>query len=157
MNQAEIDQLLRCMSVYTSILELESAKEDLDVLLETGLNKFPGNVLFNKGDPNIPTDITPGIQHTPNIHQQPEPNEGAPNIPTDITPRIQHTHNHQQPEPNDNKENVEHAEYNDTIILFDKLEESPLKSCGLQLIYDSDEDTTKDVHSPRCRRLKKML
>ncbi|KAL4591573.1 hypothetical protein LXL04_004542 [Taraxacum kok-saghyz] len=74
-----------------------NAKEDLDVLLETGLNKCPGskaitqlirtrNVLFNEGAPNIPTDITPGIQHTPNNHQQPEPNEGAPNIPTDITP-----------------------------------------------------------------------
>ncbi|KAL4573403.1 hypothetical protein LXL04_020206 [Taraxacum kok-saghyz] len=122
-------------------------KEDLDVLLETGLNKYPGleainqlictrNREFNEGAPNISTDITRGMHHTPNQNQH-----------------------HKR---DDNKGNVENAEYNDALICTPLTQllttkESALKSPGIQLNYDSDEDTTKDVRSPPCRRSKRCV
>ncbi|KAL4580259.1 hypothetical protein LXL04_016445 [Taraxacum kok-saghyz] len=89
------------------------AKEDLDVLLETSLNNYPGS-------------------------------------------------------EDDNKGNAENAGYNNAIVctpltqlltteLFDMLEESALKSRGIQLKNDSDEDTNQDVHSPPRRRSKRCI
>ncbi|KAL4580260.1 hypothetical protein LXL04_016446 [Taraxacum kok-saghyz] len=129
------------------------AKEYLDVLLETGLNNYPRleaitqlirtrNREFNEGGPYIPTDITRGMHHTPN--------------------------NNQHPEQDDSKGNVENAGYNDAIVctpltqlltteVFDMLEESSLKSRGIQLMNEFDEDTNQDVHSPLCRHSKRYI
>ena len=82
---------------------------------------------------------------------------------------MQHTpNNNQHPKQDDNKGNIENAEYNDALIctpstqlltteVFDTLEESALKSRGIQMNYESDEDTTKDVRSPPCRCSKRCV
>ncbi|KAL4561406.1 hypothetical protein LXL04_033572 [Taraxacum kok-saghyz] len=154
---------IRCITWYKQRAQGEWCSEeekrraiefgDVDVLLERGLEKYPGsdaiselirkrNLVFNEGVPDIPTDSTRGMHHTPN--------------------------NNQHPEPDDNNRNAENAEYIDEMVctpltqllttdVFDVLKESALLSRGIQVQNEADEDTNQDVHSPPRRRSKRYI
>ncbi|KAL4556702.1 hypothetical protein LXL04_034859 [Taraxacum kok-saghyz] len=143
------------------------AKEDLDVLLEFGLNKFPEseeirnrihnrNQEFNSQVPNMPLDIRHVMQDIENTNAHPEP-QG-------IAGYVDNAH----PEPQEIAGDVDNSEFDGALIctpltqllsteVFDILEESALKTRGIIKDHDMDEDNAMDEKLQARRRSKRCV
>ncbi|KAL4569140.1 hypothetical protein LXL04_024771 [Taraxacum kok-saghyz] len=143
------------------------AKEDLDVLLEFGRDKFPEseeirnrihsrNQEFSSYVPNMPLDITHVIQDIPNTDPHHEPQQTPGNL------------DNAHPEPQEIAANVDNSEFSDALIctpltqllsteVFDILEESALKSRGIIVTHDMDEDNDIDENVQARRRSKRCV
>ncbi|KAL4577875.1 hypothetical protein LXL04_013990 [Taraxacum kok-saghyz] len=141
------------------------AKEDLDVLLEIGLIRFPDseeirnrirsrNFEFNLHLPNMPLHITDVMEDIPISNEQLQPED----IPI----------SNEQPKPEEKLNEQPQPEYNDALIctpltqlltteVFDILEESALKSRGTLVINDTDEDNAEDEKLQTRRRTKRCV